>query len=173
MHATDGTGATALVRAAYGNHVATARLLVAAGSDVNRADQTLQSPYLIATSEVGDDVRLLELFLASGARVNAKDRFNGTGLIRAADRGHHRICARLIAAGIDLDHVNSLGWTALHEAIILGDGSPRYVRTVRVLVDGGVDVNIPSARDGLTPLQHAQSRGYGRMATILRAAVAT
>lgn len=27
----------------------------------------------------------------------------------------------LIAAGVPVDHVNNLGWTAMHEAIILGD----------------------------------------------------
>ena len=35
---------------------------------------------------------------------------------------------------MEVDHVNRLGWTALHEAIILGDGSQRYVDTVRELV---------------------------------------
>ena len=50
---------------------------------------------------------------------------------------------RLLAAGIDKDHVNRLGWTALHEAIVLGDGGPPHVRTVRELVNGGVDVNVP------------------------------
>ena len=86
----DSTGATALVAAAYGNHVDVARLLVEAGADVNAKDESEQSAYLIATSEVGDDARLFELALANGAEVDATDSYNGTGLIRAAERGHWR-----------------------------------------------------------------------------------
>jgi ankyrin repeat protein len=166
--ATDGRGATALVRAAYGNHVAVARLLVEAGADVNYQDQSKQSAFLIATSEVGDDTRLLDLTLAHGARLQAKDSFDGTGLIRAADRGFPRIIARLLDAGIEIDHVNNLGWTALHEAIVLGDGSARYVRTVRLLVEAGADVRLPTQRDQVRPLTHAERRGFDRIAAILR-----
>ena len=139
---------------------------MAAGADVNAKDETQQSTYLIASSEVGDDPRLLELTLDSGAKVNDKDSYNGTALIRAAERGHPRIVRRLLDAGIDRDHVNRLGWTALHEAIILGDGGAAHVETVRALVAGGVDVNVRggSAR----PLVHAEQRGYTNIARILR-----
>ena len=71
----DDRGASALVRAAYGNHLEAAGLLIAAGADVNAVDDTVQSAYLISTSEVGDDPRLLELALAAGADVNAKDSY--------------------------------------------------------------------------------------------------
>src|SRR5687768_5508623 len=140
-----------LTAAAYDNDVEAARRLIADGADVNAKDSTQQSAYLIATSEVGDDPRLLELTLANGARVDDKDSYNGTGLIRAAERGHPRIVRRLLAAGIDRDHVNRLGWTALHEAVVLGDGGPAHVATVRELVSGGVDVTVPDG-DGVTAL---------------------
>ena len=32
----------------------------------------------------------------------------------------------LIAAGAPLDHVNNLGWTALMESIVLGDGGTAH-----------------------------------------------
>ena len=94
VDARDASGATALV--AYGHHLDVARSLIEAGADVNVKDERQQSAYLIATSEVGDDPRLLELTLANGADVDAKDSYNGTGLIRAADRGHVRIVERLL-----------------------------------------------------------------------------
>ncbi|HEU5489288.1 MAG TPA: ankyrin repeat domain-containing protein, partial [Gaiellaceae bacterium] len=109
-----------LIAAAYGNDLDAAGALIQAGADVNAKDETQQSAYLIATSEVGDDPRLLELTLANGADLNAKDSYNGTGLIRAADRGYVRIVRRLLETDIEVDHVNRLGWTALLEAIILG-----------------------------------------------------
>ncbi len=164
--ARDGRGRTALVAAAYGNHLAAARELADAGADVNATDTTEQSAYLIATSEVGDDPRLLELTLEHGADVNAKDSYNGTGLIRAAERGHHRIVRGLLAAGIERDHVNRLGWTALHEAIILGDGGPAHLETVRALIEGGADVNVRGGSG--RPLMHAEQRGLDAIVRILR-----
>jgi ankyrin repeat protein len=101
--------------------------------------------------------------------VRSKDSFNGTGLIRAADRGHADVAGRLVRAGVEVDHVNELGWTALHEAIILGDGSRRYLDTVRVLVAAGADLRLASQRDGVTPLQHARAKGYDEIAALLQA----
>lgn len=170
VEASDDTDATPLVLAAYGNHVDVAQALVDAGADVNHKDRTEQSAYLIATSEVGDDPRLLDLMLRSGARVQAKDSFNGTGLIRAAERGFPRIIGRLLDAGIQVDHVNELGWTALHEAIILGEGAEPHVRVVEQLIDAGADVELPSQRDGVRPIEHAQRRGFATIETLLRKA---
>lgn len=161
---------TQLIEAAWKSDLVAARRLIQAGASVNFKDPTMQSAFLIATSE--GYLELLELTLRNGAQVNDRDSFNGTGLIRAADRGHAHIAGRLVRAGIEIDHVNRLGWTALHEAIILGDGSQRYVDTVRVLVAAGADVTIRSRSDGIAPLQHAESRSYGEIVRTLRSALA-
>jgi uncharacterized protein len=156
--------------AAWANDVDRARRLIASGADVNAKDATEQSAYLITTSE--GYLELLEVTLAAGGDVGSLDSYNGTGLIRAADRGHAAICGRLVRAGVDVDHVNRLGWTGLHEAIILGDGSDRYVDTVRVLVAAGADLTLPSEKDRVRPLAHAEERGHDRIARLLRAALA-
>lgn len=156
--------------AAWKNDVREARRLIAAGADVNAKDHTVQSAYLVSTSEGYLD--LLDLTLANGAELGSLDSYHGTGLIRAADRGHAGVVGRLVRAGIDVDHVNRLGWTALHEAIVLGDGSARYVDTVRVLVAGRADLSLPSRRDGVSPLEHAEERGFDAVATTLRKGLA-
>ncbi|MBK9740817.1 MAG: ankyrin repeat domain-containing protein [Actinobacteria bacterium] len=156
--------------AAYAKDVRAARRLIAAGADVNAKDASEQSAYLIATSEVGDDPRLLDLTLAHGADLTARDSFNGTGLIRAAERGFPTIVERLLAAGIEVDHVNELGWTALHEAIILGSGGPSHVDVVRQLVAAGADVMLPSQADGVRPIAHAERGGHDAISAILRKA---
>jgi ankyrin repeat protein len=161
-----------LIAAAYANDVEEARRLIEAGADVNAKDETVQSAYLIAASEVGDDPRLLELTLANGANVASLDSYNGTGLIRAADRGYTTIVPRLLETDIDVDHVNRLGWTALLEAIILGGGDEAHTEVVRLLVAAGVDVNLADGQ-GVTPLAHAEQSGYDGIAEILREAGAT
>ena len=138
---------------------------------MNLEDETEQSAYLIATSEVGDDIRLLELTLANGAQVNAKDSYNGTGLIRAAERGHAAIIGRLLETSIEIDHINRLGWTALLEAIILGEGGDRHTEVVRRLVAAGADVNLADG-EGVTPLAHARRQGFSRAVEILERAAA-
>jgi uncharacterized protein len=167
VDARDEGGRTALIAAAYGNRLSVARSLIEAGADVNAKDQTQQSAYLISTSEVGDDPRLLELTLRNGANVHSLDSYNGTGLIRAAERGHVRIVERLLQTSVEVDHVNNLEWTALLEAIILGDGGPRHTKVVRLLVGAGANVNLADG-EGVTPLEHARRRGQEEIARILQ-----
>jgi ankyrin repeat protein len=158
-----------LIAATWKNDVRRARSLIDQGADVNVKDNTVQSAHLISTSE--GYLELLNLTLRHGADVDSKDSFNGTGLIRAADRGHADIAGRLTQADIKINHVNNLGWTALHEAIILGDGSRRYADTVLVLVAAGADLRLPSQRDQINPLEHATSKGHNKIAEVLRTAL--
>lgn len=159
----------ALIEAAWAHDVPHARELIAAGADVNAHDATRQGAYLIATSE--GDQELLELTLAAGADLTALDRFEGTGLIRAAERGHAGVVGSLRQAGIVVDHVNRSGYTALHEAIVYGDGSERYVDTVRLLVARGTDVGLAPARDRIPPIEHARARGQDAVVAMLQAAL--
>jgi len=169
VHAADARGVTALIAAAYTDRVEVARRLIHAGADVNRKDTTQQSAYLIPTAD--GFLELLQLTLENGADVRAKDSYNGTGLIRAADRGHHEIIAVLLRTQLveEVDHVNRLGWTALLEAIILGSGGPRHTECVRLLLEAGARPNLADGR-GVTPLTHARQRGFSPMIALLRAA---
>jgi uncharacterized protein len=158
-----------LIKAAWDNDLRRARDLIAKGAEMNAKDNTVQSAYLISTSE--GNLELLNLTLKHGADVDSKDSFNGTGLIRAADRGHADIAGRLVQADVKINHINNLGWTALHEAIILGDGSRRYVDTVRVLVAARADLQLPSQRDQISPLEHATTKAHNEIAQVLGAAL--
>ena len=151
--------------AAWADDVARARRLVARGADVNAKDATEQSAYLVATSE--GHLELLRLALRNGARVDDKDSWNGTGLIRAAERGHAGVVGELLRAGIDRDHVNRIGYQAIHEAVWLGADTPSYATTVRVLAAGRVELDRRSPSAGLTPLEMARERGFDRLERIL------
>ena len=128
--------------AAWDNDVAKARQLIRRGADVNAKDETVQSAYLIACSEGYLD--LLRLTLSNGAQVDDKDSWNGTGLIRAAERGHYGVVGELLQAGIDRNHVNRIGYQAVHEAVWLGEDTDAYATTLRVLAAGGVQLDNPS-----------------------------
>ena len=164
LETTNSRGVTPLIAAAYRNNVEIAKVLIDAGADVNAQDDTQQSAYLISTSD--GYLELLRLTLAAGADVHSLDSYNGTGLIRAADRGHVEIIKELLKTDINIDHVNRLNWTALLEAIILGDGGQRHTEVVRLLVDAGANVNLADG-NGVTPLGHAQQRGYHEIIDIL------
>jgi hypothetical protein len=151
--------------AAWANDVPTAETLIARGADVNAKDATVQSAYLIATSEGYAD--LLDLSLTHGATVNDKDSWNGTGLIRAAERGHWLVVGKLLQAGIDRDHVNRIGYQALHEAVWFGAETADYATTLRVLAAGGVELTKPSVSERLTPLEMAQERGFDALQRVL------
>lgn len=72
-----------------------------------------------------------------------------------------------VVINVDEEAINNLGWTALIEAVILGDGASRHTQTVRALVEAGADPRIVD-RNGMTSLQHAEARGYDSIASILR-----
>jgi ankyrin repeat protein len=87
-------------------------------------------------------------------------------LTAAAHLGHVEIVRALIAAKAPLNHVNNLGWTALLEAVALGNGGSKHTATVEALVKAGADVTLPD-RHGTTALSHARMRGYSQIARIL------
>ncbi|CAG7570748.1 ankyrin repeat protein [Barrientosiimonas humi] len=162
----------ALRQAARRDDVPAAQRLIAAGSDVNAKDAGGESAYLITTADNAPGV--LELTLRNGARINDLDSWNGTGLIRAAERGHAQIVGRLLRAGISKDHVNRIGYQAIHEVVWLGADDEGHIDTTRVLVAGGVQLDRPSGNERLTPLQMARERGYRTIeATLAAASTAT
>ena len=165
VNAADQNHKSLLLIATQANDVAMARLLVAHGADVNQQDNLKDSPFLYAGA--AGYLELVKLFLENGARFDVFNRYNGTALIPACERAHLEV-VKLLAntKGFPIDHVNRLGWTGLMEAVVLGDGSQKYVAVVQVLVDAGCDIAIPD-RDGVTALQHARARGYSHIVRVL------
>ncbi|AIO44597.1 ankyrin repeats family protein [Burkholderia cepacia] len=94
--------------------------------------------------EALDDI--LRMTLAHGADLSGTNRYRGAASIEVVERGHVEMVRTPIDAGVNVDHVNRLGWAAVLEAITFGDGSERDVSVER-----------------LTPLQHARRREYFRL----------
>ena len=144
------------------------RALVKAGANPNALERDRYD--IVTIAAVADDVPTLETALALGASaVSVTSRYDGTALIAAAHLGHDSVVRTLIRAGAPLDHVNNLGWTALIESIVLGDGGPRHTASLKALIDAGANVNLAD-RSGTTPLALARGRGFNDMAALLEKA---
>src|SRR5262245_443716 len=166
--ARDAHGRTPLHVAAHLSHDAAARALVRGGADPRALES--QRYDIITIAAVKDDVPMLKLALELGGDPKAiTSPYDGTALIAAAHLGHDEVVRTLIAAGAPLDHVNTLGWTAVIESIVLGDGGRRHVACLKALLDAGANPNLAD-RAGQTPLALARSRGYAQMVSLLQAA---
>lgn len=160
----DSRGRSLLLLAAVGKKIKIAKILVEYKADVNLQDQQLDSPFLFAGAN--GQTELVKLFLKNGARFDVFNRYNGTALIPACERGHVETVKVLAnTEGFPINHVNRLGWTALMEAVILGDGSLKYQQIVQILKDKEAK-DIPD-KDGITALEHAKSLGYKEIVKIL------
>lgn len=166
VSARDSRGRTPLLAATHGNHVAVARALITAGADVNAKDDIQDSPFLYAGAE--GRIEILRVTLPT-ADLKSTNRYGGTALIPACHHGHVETVRELLKTAIDVNHVNRLGWTALLEVMILGDGSPAYIEITHLLLAHGANVNLPD-NQGVTPLGHARQRGQREIASILEAA---
>lgn len=166
VNAADVGKRSALLIATIHRHSEMAKLLVSYGADVNQQADNLDSPFLYAGAT--GQTELLRLFLENHARFDVFNRYNGSALIPACERGHVET-VRLLAHTKDypIDHVNRLGWTALLEAVILGDGSQPYREIVQILKDAGAKLDIPD-NDGITSLQHAERKGFKAIVKMLR-----
>jgi hypothetical protein len=124
--ARDSNRRTPLHVAAFTKQDAAAVKLMALGADPNALDG--QRYDIVTIASVADDVPMLRTALKGGAKAtNITSPYDGTALIAAAHLGHDEVVRTLIAAGAPLDHVNNLGWTALIESIVLGDGGKRHI----------------------------------------------
>jgi uncharacterized protein len=171
IRARDGNARTPLHVAAFASHRDALRALVKAGADPNVLDGDRYD--IVTIAAVANDLPTLKTALDLGCSAkNITSRYDGTALIAAAHLGHVEVVRELIHAGAPLDHVNNLGWTALIEAIVLGDGGPRHTATLEALVAAGANVNIAD-RGGTTPLSLARNRGYREMIELLEKAGAT
>ncbi|WP_430611769.1 ankyrin repeat domain-containing protein [Flavobacterium sp. JP2137] len=163
---TDREKRSLLLIATHNSGIEMAELLLKYGADVNQQATNLDSAFLYAGAS--GQTELVQLYLNHGARFDMFNRYNGTALIPACERGHVAT-VRLLAntPNYPINHINRLQWTALMEAVVLGDGSAPFQQIVQILKDAGADLNIPD-REGITALQHAQKMGFIEIAKILQ-----
>jgi hypothetical protein len=164
----DSRGRTPLHVATFAGQRDAIRALLKAGADHGLLENDRYDAVTVAA--VANDEETLRLLLSSGASARlVTSRYDGTALIAAAHLGHAGVVRQLIAAAAPLDHVNNLHWTAVIEAIVLGDGGRRHQATLEALIRAGANLQLGD-RQGNAPLALARARGYTEMVRMLEAA---
>lgn len=162
----DQQGRTALMAATYGNHLEAVKILVKAGANVNAQDHMQNSPFLYAGAE--GFTEMIKIYMTADPDYTIVNRYHGTALIPACERAHLEVVQILLDdPNYPIDHINRLGWTALLEAIILGPGGKDHQKTVALLIAAGADVNLADHND-VSPLQHAEQRGFHKISKLLK-----
>ncbi|MBD3915772.1 ankyrin repeat domain-containing protein [Nocardioides hwasunensis] len=165
LEARDARRRTPLLLAVIDDRLEVADLLARLGADPDAVDAQQDTPWLV--TGVTGSVAMGQLLLPLDPDVTLRNRYGGVSIIPASERGHVAYVRwALQHTDIDVDHVNDLGWTALLEAVVLGEGTERWQRIVTILLRHGADRSIPD-RDGVTALAHARARGYDEIAALL------
>ena len=162
----DANGRTAVHVAAFASQDDALRALAEAGADMNALEGRAYDAVTIAA--VANDPELMSLAIELGNDPGlVTSPYDGTALIAAAHLGHVEVVRRLIDSGAPLDHINNLHWTAVMEAVVLGDGGADHQAVLDALLAAGADRTIAD-RDGVTALEHARMRGFKEMADRLQ-----
>lgn len=167
LDAQDAQGRSALLRAVAGDHVSVAKTLLDAGASPNTQAANRDTPWLLAGA-LGR-AEIIAAMLPRRPDLSIRNRYGGNALIPACERAHVEAVKLLLTSGIDLDHVNDLGWTCLLEIVILGDGGARHQQVARLVLDAGANPSLAD-KDGVTPLAHARQRGQQAIARLIEQA---
>ncbi len=155
-------GATALHWAADAENAKVASLLLAAGAQVDVANDYGVTPLLVAVT--GRTSEVVEVLLAAGARANVTLPTGETALMTAARSGSLGAVKALLAKGADPNAKETvMGQNALMWAIVEG-----HAEVARALIAGGADVRATS-NSGFTPLLFAVREGRRDLALQLLA----
>lgn len=162
----DEQGRTAVHIATFAGQREALRLLAAAGADLNALEHQRYDAVTIA-AVANDPATLAELLRLGASARQTTSPYDGTALIAAAHLGHVEVVRQLLQAGAPVDHVNNLHWTALIEAVVLGDGGPRHTEVVRQLLAAGANRNLTD-RQGKTAEALARERGHANQLVLLQ-----
>lgn len=174
---------SAMMVACRNGHRDIVELMRAKGPTVNTKvmnGTNVSMAYFLQEASERDQKDIVELLLATGADVDAKDHFGGTALIAASSRGRKDIVELLLARGADVNAkacvtssmvVNGvLPKPYCHTALILA-AQYGHKEIVELLITAGADVNAKTGGDGSrTALRVASQYGHKDIMDLLRRA---
>ena len=166
LEAKNSDGDTAVIVAARHGQLEMLRFLVKNGANINILDRRKRDVLNIAITTKNPELVRVALDLGSDPTL-VTSVYDGGAIIYGSAKGAVEIVELLIKAGAPVNRVNNLGWTALLEVAILGDGSENYISIAEMLIKAGADKTITD-KEGKTPFDHASSKGHVKLARILK-----
>ena len=155
------TATAPVADAAMNGDTAAVRSLLKSAADVNAAQGDGMTA--LHWAAMNGDTELAQMLVFAGANVRATTRLGAyTPLFLASQQGHAGVISALLKAGSDLKLGNANGTSPLMVAAAAGK-----VDAVKVLIDGGADVN---AKDGVraqTPVMYAAAANRADVITLL------
>jgi ankyrin repeat protein len=168
---TDDKGRTGLMKAAGFNEVATVQLLLDRRASVSLRDHDGMTALIYAVMAGSNNAS--RVLVDAGADINATDNRGATALIYAALDGHYECVRTLLERGAKPEEMTADGHTALlllvkrtKQAAVRPQSERNAlfkvrmdpIRTLRILVDHGANVNATNRR-GQTALTLAEENG--------------
>jgi uncharacterized protein len=147
--------------AAVGDVKALEKLLADAPRQVNAYSHDGWTPLHLASFFGREDAARLLLDRGADVRAVSRNRMENTPLHAAVANRQMAAARLLLERGADVNAVQSGGWTALHEAAMLGDAG-----MVSLLLERGAD-RAAQKDDGLTPLDLARENGHDAVIALL------
>jgi ankyrin repeat protein len=140
----DVLGCTALTFSVVKGNIDVAKLLLQAGADPNAVGGVAHvgfcSVMIMAMTPRPHRLELIDMLIAAGGALNPPHSFPHSPLMSAVQFKDTELINALLERGADVNWANSIGTTALQEAITIGE--PR-VEVVRLLLKAGADPNKP------------------------------
>lgn len=162
---TDETGRSLLMLAVQQNDLSMVKTLLAFGADVNQRDNTQLTPFICAAANGFDEI-VREILKTGTADLALVNRFGGTALLPSSEKGYLKTVQLCLTAGVPVNHVNRLGWSALLEAVILGNNGFLYQDVIRELVQHQADSTQVDAT-GKNTRDYAHEAGHDELIAIL------
>jgi ankyrin repeat protein len=153
VNAFDCYGRCSLTYALGEKDYAAADALFAHGVDVNASIFSTPLVMVIQSGSYNEEevIEAVNYLLGRGADPHLVGKSGYSPLIAAAKRGNVELVKMFLDLGLDPNHQNSYGETALHEAVCNREDD---VEVVKLLLDRGADIRIKD-KHGETPLFHA------------------
>lgn len=163
LRARDRVGATPLCYAARGGHKEIIEYLLTRGADINATDYLLATPlhYMFETSVDQEHLEAIELLIARGARVDARQWWGERVLMYAISQRNIEVVELLLSYGADVNGGTVDNSTPLYIAARGGNED-----VVNLLLHHGASPDVYTYA-GLSPLSAAAAGGHKDIVKLL------